>query len=264
MAVSLTHTTVAVGTNAGNGEIAKEQWNENHTLTMAADKILGRATSGTGAVEELDCTAAGRALLDDATAADQRTTLGLGTGDSPEFTALNIGHATDTTLARAVAGQLTVEGKAIPYVIGASGASVSVSGVTTEETLATISVPGGAMGANGVIQIFTSFSVTNSSNNKTLRIRIGGISGTEFFNLVLTTNASSGRFTTIANQNSASAQTGLVSVSNANGVGSGTLAAPTATVNTASNFDIVITGQKASSGETLTLVNYFAVIYYGA
>jgi hypothetical protein len=45
----------------------------------ATDKILGRSTAGAGVVEEIACTAAGRALLDDATAADQRTTLGLGT-----------------------------------------------------------------------------------------------------------------------------------------------------------------------------------------
>lgn len=44
----------------------------------AADKLLGRATAGAGNVEEIDCTAAGRALLDDANAAAQRTTLGLG------------------------------------------------------------------------------------------------------------------------------------------------------------------------------------------
>ena len=49
-------------------------------LTLAAtDKILGRSTTGAGAVEEIACTAAGRALLDDANAAAQRTTLGLGT-----------------------------------------------------------------------------------------------------------------------------------------------------------------------------------------
>ncbi|MCP4410191.1 MAG: hypothetical protein GY807_21100 [Gammaproteobacteria bacterium] len=54
MAINLTHTTVAVGTDAGNGEIAKAEWNEAHTITMATAKILGRTTAGTGAVEELD------------------------------------------------------------------------------------------------------------------------------------------------------------------------------------------------------------------
>lgn len=45
----------------------------------ATDKLLGRSTAGAGDVEEIACTAAGRALLDDADATAQRTTLGLGT-----------------------------------------------------------------------------------------------------------------------------------------------------------------------------------------
>ena len=45
----------------------------------ATDKLLGRSTAGAGDVEEITCTAAGRALLDDADATAQRTTLGLGT-----------------------------------------------------------------------------------------------------------------------------------------------------------------------------------------
>lgn len=45
----------------------------------ATDKILGRSSVGAGDIEEIACTAAGRALLDDADAAAQRTTLGLGT-----------------------------------------------------------------------------------------------------------------------------------------------------------------------------------------
>ena len=45
----------------------------------ATDKLLGRSTAGAGSVEEIACTAAGRALIDDADAAAQRTTLGLGT-----------------------------------------------------------------------------------------------------------------------------------------------------------------------------------------
>lgn len=46
----------------------------------ATDKLLGRSTSGAGDVEEITCTAAGRAFLDDASASDQRTTLGLAIG----------------------------------------------------------------------------------------------------------------------------------------------------------------------------------------
>jgi len=45
----------------------------------ATDKLLGRSTVGAGVLEEIACTAAGRALIDDADATAQRTTLGLGT-----------------------------------------------------------------------------------------------------------------------------------------------------------------------------------------
>lgn len=47
--------------------------------TSASNVLLGRSSSGAGDVEEIPCTAAGRALLDDANAAAQRATLELGT-----------------------------------------------------------------------------------------------------------------------------------------------------------------------------------------
>ena len=45
----------------------------------ATDTVLGRSSAGAGDIEEIICTSAGRALLDDASASEQRNTLGLGT-----------------------------------------------------------------------------------------------------------------------------------------------------------------------------------------
>jgi hypothetical protein len=53
MAIEVKHTTQAVGTDAGNGEIRKAQWNESHTLNMASASLLGRSTAGAGAAEEI-------------------------------------------------------------------------------------------------------------------------------------------------------------------------------------------------------------------
>lgn len=75
MSVSLTHATVAAGTDAGNGEIGKSQWNEEHTLSMATARMLGRTTAGAGAVEEISVgdglSLAAGALTATATAAKQ-------------------------------------------------------------------------------------------------------------------------------------------------------------------------------------------------
>ena len=54
----------------------------------ASNTLLGRSSSGAGVIEQITCTAAGRALLDDADAAAQRTTLGLASGNSVTFTSV--------------------------------------------------------------------------------------------------------------------------------------------------------------------------------
>lgn len=52
--VSVTHATQASGTDAGNGEIGKAEWNAAHALSQATATILGRVTAGTGTTEELN------------------------------------------------------------------------------------------------------------------------------------------------------------------------------------------------------------------
>lgn len=77
---------------------------------LAQDQFIGRTTASTGVPETATITAAARTVLDDTSTGAMATTLGLGTGDSPQFTGINLGHASDTTLTRASAGVVAIEG----------------------------------------------------------------------------------------------------------------------------------------------------------
>lgn len=55
----------------------------------ATDRLLGRSTAGAGVVQEITCTAFGRALIDDTSVAAQRTTLGATTVGGSFFTLVN-------------------------------------------------------------------------------------------------------------------------------------------------------------------------------
>lgn len=74
---------------------------------IATNRILGRSTAGTGDIEALADSSA-------------RTIIGLATTDSPQFNAINLGHATDTTIARVSAGVIAVEGVTVPTISSTS------------------------------------------------------------------------------------------------------------------------------------------------
>lgn len=71
-------------------------------------------------------------LSDVASATTARTNLGVGTGDSPQFAAINVGHATDTTVTRVSAGVIAVEGATVLVSGGALG--TPASGTLTNAT----------------------------------------------------------------------------------------------------------------------------------
>lgn len=137
-------------------------------------------------------------------------------------------------------------------VLGASAVAASVSSGTSEVTLATITVPANAMGANGRLRITTEWTYTNGSNNKTLRVKFGGQT---WMQIVATTTAHQKHQIEICNVNATNIQksfvTGLVTAfgSSANSIQSGA-------ADTTTSLGITITGQPATGGETITLESY--------
>lgn len=104
-------------------------------------------------------------LSDVASASTARTNLGVGTGDSPQFTAIELNN-TDTTLARSSAGNVTIEGNLIyraggtdvPVTDGGTGASTAGAAATNlglgtgdAVTHASLTLTGAASVAGGLI-----------------------------------------------------------------------------------------------------------------
>lgn len=118
----------------------------------------------------------------------QQQVAGLTTASSPTFAGVNISGAG--------------VGKPI-LILAQSAVPVSVGGTLNEITLASVTVPGGLMGLNGAVRISSTASVTNSANNKTIRVKFGNQNIQQG---AVTTSLAINTQTTIRNRNSASSQ----------------------------------------------------------
>ena len=139
-------------------------------------------------------------------------------------------------------------------ILGASAVAVSGPADTNENILATITVPAGAMGLNGILRVTTLWTVTNSGNLKTLRARLGGIGGTDYMTIGLTAALSHHHVVMIRNRGAANSQIGFTPSSIPFNTSTG--ANITSAIDTSAAQTFVITGQKASAGETITLESY--------
>ena len=112
--------------------------------TTGSNVLLGRSTAGAGDVEEIPCTAAGRALLDDADATAQRATLGLGSlaTQSGTFSGTHSGTSSGTNTGDqtiTLTGDVTGSGTGSFAATIASGAVVEgkiASGAVTTDKVA--------------------------------------------------------------------------------------------------------------------------------
>lgn len=209
MAVTVTHTTVATGTDAGNGEIRKAEWNEAHTLTG---------------------------------------TVPVANGGTDAATAL-----------------LATRNLQTPYVIAQSGTPLTVGAVTTEVVLSTVTIPGGAMGPNGMLRITSAWEVNNSANDKWPIIRVGGTGGALYLDTTMPNVVHMIRMNYVVNLNSQSSQSSLFSGFSMDSYRGSSSADVTSSVNTASDWDLVFAGRKpTSAADTCILMAYTVEVFYGA
>ena len=153
--IELGHATDTTLTKASSGDVNIEGniiYRAGGTDVPVADGGTGVSTltdggvllgNGTGDIQAMAVLADGEMIVGDGTTdpvaesgATLRTSIGVGTGDSPQLTAIELGHATDTTIARASAGTVTIEGNEIyraggtdvPVADGGTGASSLTDG----------------------------------------------------------------------------------------------------------------------------------------
>ena len=227
--MSITHPTAADGTFSSGGATA---WDEAHAIAddtlvaaklaaSATDVLFGRSTAGAGAGEEIPCTAVGRAAL---------------------------GASTN----RAAASNL-----AVAYILAKSAVAVSGAADTNENTLATITIPANALGANGQIEAKFTVIWTASANNKTFRVRFSGAAGTILLSDVVTTGGANGRTYTVlmGNRNDASSQ--FCKAWTATGA---QFTPVTAAIDTTAETTVVLTAQKALGTEAVTVEMYSCLL----
>lgn len=139
-------------------------------------------------------------------------------------------------------------------VLAASAVAIAHTGTTDETVLATVTIKAGVMGTNGRLRVTSLWSWPTSANNKTVRHRFSGLSGTQVNAIVATTTQSGQMFNIIRNNNAANAQKyfngTVVPYQNV------TTGLITSAVDTSVDTSLVFTAALANTGETITLQDY--------
>lgn len=147
-----------------------------------------------------------------------RTSLGVGTGDSPQFTAVNVGHATDTTITRVSAGVIAVEGSNV-LLASNIGSSVQAYDAQLADVAGLTPTDNGVIignGTNFVVEsgatLKTSLGLTIGTDVQAYDAELQAISGLSTNGIVTRTSSSTAAARTITGT------TNVITVTNGDGV----------------------------------------------
>lgn len=142
------------------------------------------------------------------------------------------------------------------FVLYSNLATTSLTGTTTETTLATIPIKGGVLGVNGKLRFYILGTVTNNANAKSFRLKHAS---TTLWQVAHTTAVGVTSQILFLNKNSESSQvTSLYNSSILSGSAS-TVVTPSS-IDTSADFSLTITGQLANSADSISVTAIFAEI----
>jgi hypothetical protein len=142
-------------------------------------------------------------------------------------------------------------------VLSGSAIAFSSSLTSIDEVLESFLIPAGTLGVNSILQIEPLWTFSSSANNKILGVKIGDVT---IYSATRTTSVAEAPLIVLMNRNSVASQ--IAPYSN-NYITAGTVAPSTYTIDFSKNQIVFITGQRASSGDTLKLEYYRALHYIG-
>ena len=141
-------------------------------------------------------------------------------------------------------------GSTLRQVLYSQPVNVAVTGVTTEAVLWTGVIPAGLLGTGGCLSVTCTWSHTNNADSKTKRVRLGGIAGFDMAGAHVEASTATSRDYFESMNTATNAQ---IAYPNSN-FGGSTAAILTGAIDTTVNQNLVVTGQLATSTDTLTLL----------
>jgi hypothetical protein len=140
-------------------------------------------------------------------------------------------------------------------ILSGSAVASSCSSTGADELLAVFTIYTGTLGVNSTLQIEPLWTFTSSVNNKILKVKIGA---STVYSATRTTSAKEAPLIVLANRNSLSSQ---IQPYDNTYITAGSGAPATYTIDFSGPVLVQITGQRANSGDSLTL-EYFRCLHF--
>jgi len=142
------------------------------------------------------------------------------------------------------------------FVLYSNLTTASLTGTTSETTLATIPIKGGVLGVNGKLRFYILGTVTNSANTKSFKLKHAS---TTLWQVGYTTAVGVTAQILFLNKNSESSQvTSLFNTAILSG-SAATVVTPSA-IDTSADFSLTLTGQLADSADSISVTAIFVEI----